>query len=102
SAGRLMLNVLLSFAQFEREMIAERTRDKMWGARGEGRFVGGMLVLGYDVDKAGGRIVVNEKEAERARAVFDLFLAKCGSLMDTVKALNARGWTTKSWVTKKG
>ena len=67
SLGRLTLNILLSFAQFERELIGERTRDKMSAARRKGKWVGGCPVLGYDVDPAGGRLVVNEEEAERWR-----------------------------------
>src|SRR6516162_8741619 len=59
SLGRLSLNVLLSFAQFEREIIAERTRDKISAARRKGKWTGGSPVLGYDVDPAGGRLVVN-------------------------------------------
>jgi site-specific DNA recombinase len=55
SMGRLTLNILLSFAQFEREIIAERTKDKMWAARRKGKWVGGMPVLGYDVAPRGGR-----------------------------------------------
>jgi site-specific DNA recombinase len=65
SLGRLTLNILLSFAQFERELIGERTRDKMSAARRKGKWVGGCPVLGYDVDPGGGRLVVNEEEAER-------------------------------------
>src|SRR5580700_2784797 len=60
SLGRLTLNILLSFAQFERELIGERTRDKMSAARRKGKWVGGCPVLGYDVDEGGGRLVVNE------------------------------------------
>ena len=63
----------LSFAQFERELIGERTRDKMSAARRKGKWVGGCPVLGYDVDPGGGRLVVNEEEAERVRAIFALF-----------------------------
>ena len=73
SLGRLTLNILLSFAQFERELIGERTRDKMSAARKKGKWVGGCPVLGYDVDAGGGRLVVNEEEAERVRAIFALF-----------------------------
>jgi DNA invertase Pin-like site-specific DNA recombinase len=73
SLGRLTLNILLSFAQFERELIGERTRDKMSAARRKGKWVGGCPVLGYDVDPAGGPLVVNEEEAERVRAIFALF-----------------------------
>jgi site-specific DNA recombinase len=92
SMGRLTLNILLSFAQFEREIIAERTRDKMSAARRKGKWVGGIPVLGYDVDAQGGRLVVNEDEAARVRAVFDLYLER-QSLMATVTDLNRRGWT---------
>src|SRR5258706_10302650 len=74
SLGRLTLNILLSFAQFEREMIAERTRDKMSAARRKGKWVGGRPPLGYDVAPGGGKLLVNEDEAARVRAVFDLYL----------------------------
>ena len=64
SLGRLTLNILLSFAQFEREMIAERTRDKMSAARRKGKWVGGRPVLGYDVAADGRKLIVNEGEAQ--------------------------------------
>ena len=67
SLGRLTLNILLSFAQFEREMISERTHDKMAAARRRGKWVGGNPVLGYDVVPQGGSLVVNE-ERGTARA----------------------------------
>ncbi|MBV9502793.1 MAG: recombinase family protein, partial [Acidobacteriaceae bacterium] len=70
SLGRLTLHILLSFAQFEREIITERTRDKMSAARRKGQWVGGIPVLGYDVDPDGGRLVVNPAEAERVREIF--------------------------------
>src|SRR6476646_6125761 len=73
SLGRLTLNILLSFAQFEREIIGERTRDKMSAARRKGKWVGGMPLLGYDVDPGGGRLVVNEKEARGVREIFGLY-----------------------------
>ena len=63
SLGRLTLNILLSFAQFEREMIADRTRDKMAAARRKGKWVGGIPVLGYDVAIGGGKLVFNPEEA---------------------------------------
>lgn len=72
SLGRLTLNILLSFAQFEREMITERTRDKMSAARRKGRWVGGIPMLGYDLSDRGARLEVNEDEAARVRAIFDL------------------------------
>src|SRR5205085_10115540 len=70
SLGRLTLHILLSFAQFEREIISERTRDKMSAARRKGQWVGRIRVLGYDVDPHGGRLVVNPAEAERVREIF--------------------------------
>ncbi len=65
SLGRLTLNILLSFAQFEREIISERTRDKMGAARRKGKWVGGTPLLGYDVAPGGGSLVVNSSEARR-------------------------------------
>jgi site-specific DNA recombinase len=101
SMGRLTLNILLSFAQFEREIIAERTRDKMSAARRKGKWVGGHPVLGYNVAPGGGRLIVNEEEAAKVQIIFELYLER-QSLIATVQELNRRRWTTKSWITKKG
>ena len=101
SMGRLTLNILLSFAQFEREIIAERTRDKMSAARRKGKWVGGMLILGYDVSPKGSRLIVNEDEAGRVRAIFRIYIER-QSLLTTAEELNRRGWTTKRWTTQKG
>ena len=79
SLGRLTLNILLSFAQFERDLVAERTRDKMAAARKKGKWMGGIPVLGYDVAPGGGRLVVNPAEAPRVRAIFALYL-ECRSV----------------------
>jgi len=100
SLGRLTLNILLSFAQFERELIGERTRDKM-AARRKGKWVGGTPVLGYDIDPKGGRLVVNPKEASRVRKIFELY-REHGSLDAVVEELSRRGWNTKSWKSKRG
>jgi site-specific DNA recombinase len=101
SLGRLTLNILLSFAQFEREIIGERTRDKMSAARRKGKWTGGMPVLGYDVDPRGGKLVVNECEAQRVREIFRLYETH-GSLVAVLEELQRRGWTTKSWTTQHG
>jgi site-specific DNA recombinase len=77
SLGRLTLNILLSFAQFEREIISERTRDKMSAARRKGKWIGGHPVLGYDIDNKGGRIIVNPAEAEQVRTIFELYPLAC-------------------------
>lgn len=99
SMGRLVLNVLLSFAQFEREMISERTRDKIAATRRKGRWTGGPPILGYDVlDK---KLIVDEAEAKQVREIFGVYLER-SSLLDTVRELERRGWVTKSYTTKKG
>ena len=99
--GRMTMNVLLSFGQFEREVIAERTRDKMSAARRRGRWTGGMPPLGFDVVPEGGKIVPNPTEAEQVRAIFDLYLERA-SLVAVSQELNRRGWRRKSWTTKTG
>jgi site-specific DNA recombinase len=101
SMGRLILNVLLSFAQFERELIAERTRDKIAAARRQGKWVGGMPLLGYDVDPHGSKLRVNAEEAERVRAIFALYL-HYGALPPVLQELQRRGWRTKRWTTRQG
>jgi site-specific DNA recombinase len=101
SMGRLVLNVLLSFAQFEREIISERTRDKIAAARRTGKWSGGMPLLGYDVSSRGSKLLVNEDEAVRVRAIFELYL-EYQSLIRVVQELERRGWTNKRWVTRHG
>jgi len=101
SMGRLMLNVLLSFAQFEREIISERTRDKIAAARRKGKWSGGMPLLGYDVDPRGSKLVVNEQEATRVRTIFELYIEH-QSMIATIKELDRRGWLNKRWTTRKG
>jgi site-specific DNA recombinase len=101
SLGRLTLNILLSFAQFEREIISERTRDKLSAARRKGKWIGGYPVLGYDIDPKGGRLVVNAEEATQVRGIFDLYL-KLGSISATWEEVNRRGWHTKQWTTEAG
>jgi site-specific DNA recombinase len=101
SMGRLVLNVLLSFAQFEREIIAERTRDKMAATRRKGKWSGGMPVLGYDLDPRARRLRVNEEEAERVRAIFVLYL-EYQTLLPVVQELARRGSVGKCWQTHNG
>jgi site-specific DNA recombinase len=101
SLGRLTLNMLLSFAQFEREIISERTRDKIAAARRKGKWVGGHPILGYDVHPQRFKLLVNEDEAIRVRAIFALYLEH-ESLLPVVQELERRGWFTKRWTTRKG
>jgi site-specific DNA recombinase len=100
SMGRLVLHVLLSFAQFEREIISERTRDKIAAARRKGIWSGGMPLLGYDVDEHG-KLLVNQGEAEQVRAIFRLYLQH-GSLRRVLQEIDRHGWRTKCWQTRKG
>jgi site-specific DNA recombinase len=101
SMGRLMLNVLLSFAQFEREIIGERTRDKIAATRRKGKWAGGHPILGYDIDPHGLRLVVNDIEATQVRAIFQLYLDHEATL-PVVRELLRRGWRNKRWITRKG
>jgi site-specific DNA recombinase len=92
SMGRLMLNVLLSFAQFEREVIGERIRDKFAASRKRGMWMGGFVPLGYDVRDR--KLVVNDAEAALVRRVFTGFV-ELESATKLVQALRAEGATTK-------
>lgn len=101
SLGRLTLNILLSFAQFEREIISERTRDKLSAARRKGKWIGGWPVLGYDIDAKGGRLVVNAKEAEQVREMFRV-AAESDSLEAALRMIESRGLRTKGWRSSTG
>ena len=101
SMGRLMLNVLLSFAQFEREIIGERIRDKVAAAKRKGKFTGGTPALGYDVHPEETRLIVNPEEARLVRHIFKRF-AQVGSPLVIARELNKKGITTKAWMTKRG
>lgn len=99
SMGRLTLNILLSFAQFEREMISERTRDKMAAARRKGRFVGGRAPLGYDINKETHQLVINPLEAVLIRKIFNLYL-KERSCISVAVIINKEGFLTKKTPSK--
>lgn len=101
SMGRLTLNILLSFAQFEREIIAERTRDKIAAARRKGKWSGGMPLLGYDVDPKGSKLILNAEEALQVRTIFGLYLEH-EALLPVVQELARRGWRNKQWRTRRG
>lgn len=103
STGRLQLNMTLAFAQHEREVASERTRDKIAAARKKGKWSGGPPILGYDIlpEAGGSRLVVNAVEAEQVRRIYVLYL-ELGSLLSVVKRLDDLGWTTKRWTAKSG
>ena len=99
SMGRLTLNILLSFAQFEREVASERIRDKFAASRKKGIWMGGPPPLGYDVKDR--RLVINPEEADLIRLIFDRF-ASLGSATQVCRTLVADGYRTKSWVSGTG
>ena len=99
SMGRLTLNVLLSFAQFEREVTSERIRDKIAASKRKGLWVGGMPPLGYDTKDR--KITVNEAEADCVRTIFQSYL-RLGSLNLLMADLHARSLVTKVRTLKTG
>jgi site-specific DNA recombinase len=99
SMGRLTLNVLLSFAQFEREVTSERIRDKIAASKRKGLWVGGMAPLGYDTKDR--KISINDAEAERVRTVFRSYL-RLGSLNRLMADLRDQGIVTKVRTLKTG
>ncbi len=102
SMGRLTLNVLLSFAQFEREVTGERIRDKIAASKAKGMWMGGVLPLGYDLPAPGTRtLVANQAEAETVREIFTRYL-KLGSVHALQRELEREGVLSKQWISSKG
>ncbi len=99
SMGRLTLNILLSFAQFERELAGERVRDKIAASRQRGIWMGGMPPLGYDVIER--KLIPNPAEAQIVQEIFKRFAA-LPSMATLVRDLRAKGVTSKAWTTTKG
>lgn len=93
SMGRLTLNILLSFAQFEREVIGERIRDKFAASRKKGMWMGGYVPLGYRLDNR--KLLVEGNEAKRVRAIFEGFV-RTGSATTLAKILQADGITMRN------
>jgi site-specific DNA recombinase len=92
SMGRLMLNILLSFAQFEREVTSERIRDKIAASKAKGMWMGGVVPLGYRVEAR--QLVADPAEASNVRRIFEQFVA-CRSTTDVVRWLAAEGITSR-------
>jgi site-specific DNA recombinase len=99
SMGRLTLNILLSFAQFEREISQERIRDKFAASRQRGIWMGGHAILGYEIQNRA--LVVNEVEAEKIRIIFQRY-AECGSVTRVLQFLDEEGIHNKTWTTNAG
>src|SRR5216684_1998761 len=99
SMGRLTLNVLLSFAQFERELAGERIRDKFAASRRKGMWMGGTIPLGYDVKDR--KLIINADEAARVRLIFQRYLA-IGCVSQLREDLEQRGVRSKQRVLTSG
>jgi DNA invertase Pin-like site-specific DNA recombinase len=99
SMGRLTLNVLLSFAQFEREVIAERVRDKIAASKAKGMWMGGIPPIGYDIKDR--HLIVNPGEAERVRHIFCRYL-ELPSVYHLSLDLRASGMAGKRWIARNG
>ncbi|MCC7409721.1 MAG: recombinase family protein [Phycisphaeraceae bacterium] len=106
SMGRLTLNMLLSFAQFEREVTGERIRDKIAATKRQGVWVCGQPPLGYRLPtaeerQADRRLHVVDAEAAVVRAIFDAYLQQ-RSLLDVAQRMNQAGYTTRRWLSSRG
>lgn len=103
SMGRLTLNVLLSFAQFEREVTGERIRDKIAASKKKGMWMGGVPPIGYGLptDKATRALTLDPVEAPRVRRIFELYL-ELGSVAALEARLEANGWRTRERISAKG
>ena len=99
SMGRLTLNILLSFAQFEREVTGERIRDKFRASKEKGMWMGGFPQLGYDIENR--NLVINEAEAEQVKYIFAEYL-KLKSVAVLAKKLGKQGYKNKSWISRTG
>lgn len=99
SMGRLTLNILLSFAQFEREVTGERIRDKVAASKKKGMWMGGSPPLGYDVIER--KLAVNETEAAAVRAIYARYL-ELGTIVTLQADLTDRGIYSKQWISRSG
>ena len=97
--GRLMLHVLMSFAEFERSIAGERIRDKIAASKKKGMWMGGYPALGFDVENR--MLVINDAEAATVRFIFTRF-AEINSTTELAHELSAKGITTKALVNKAG
>ncbi|MEC8066450.1 MAG: recombinase family protein [Pseudomonadota bacterium] len=100
SMGRLTLNILLSFAQFEREVTGERIRDKFAASKKKGMWMGGPPPLGYDVVDR--KLIINPVEAEQVKYIFETYVLLGGSVSLVLKKLNDEGYKTKSYTSRTG
>jgi len=101
SSGRMMLNILMTFGQYEREIIADRIRDRVAGAKRRGKYCGGPPVLGYNANHKTKKLEVNHSEALVVREVFEQY-SKLGSALEVIRIMDKKGYHTKEWISKRG
>lgn len=101
SMGRLTLNILLSFAQFEREIISERTKDKMGAARRRGQWLGGRTPFGYNKDETTKKLSILSEEADIVKEIFELYL-RGNSTREVANIINNTGIKTREYTAKSG
>lgn len=99
SVGRLMRSILMDFSQFEREMISERTRDKMAAMAKRGKWIGSNPILGYNYNPDKKLLEVNPSEAKRVKEIFAIYL-KEKSLRISAQTANNKGYRMKSWIAR--
>ncbi len=100
SAGRMMLNILITFAQYEREIIAERIRDKIASSKQKGMNTGGIPPMGYESDPTTKKFYIVPEEAEIVRKIFETYL-RLGSALDTAAELDNAGVHKRIRVSKR-
>ena len=97
SSGRMLLNILITFAAFERDLIIDRVRSAIEGGKKRGKFCGGVPMLGYRSDPFTKKLLVNEEEAKTVRLIFEKYIA-LESIQATVSEINRLGLKTREWV----
>ena len=101
-AGKVFMTIIMALAQFERELVAERTKNNLHARALRGLSNGGSLILGYDKDtKQSGRLIVNDEEASTVKEIFKSYL-KADGLAEVARNLNQRGFKNKAWMSKRG
>ena len=97
SSGRMLLNILITFAAFERDLIIERVKTAIDGGKKRGKFCGGVPMLGYRSDPFTKKLLINEEEAKTVRLIYEKYMA-LESLQATVAEINRLGLKTREWV----
>ena len=97
SSGRMLLNILITFAAFERDLIIDRVKTAIEGGKKRGKFCGGVPMLGYRSDPFTKKLLIDEEEAKTVRLIFEKYMA-LESIQATVSEINRLGLKTREWV----